>query len=368
MANPEFNPEGFPHGEGISVTHFASGQHEEKRCVMPGIISAQDLSELVFEELEFAVPGYICEGLTLFAGKPKLGKSWFCLEIALAVAAGSTCLGGVQCVQGDVLYLALEDNRRRLQSRIRKLWQAEEALPIPDRLQLATAWRRANEGGVAAIRDWIEDHPKARLVIVDVLAMFKSSTRGKDQTLYEADYHAIKELQGLAMETGVAIVVVHHTRKSGVESDPFEKVSGTLGLSGAADTTIILDRDQNGCTLYGRGREIEEIETAVHFDKSTCRWRALGDVAVVRRTDERSVILELLADNRDPMSPAEVADALGLLRNNVKQLLFKMAKDGEVVKGRRGMYLHPEHAGYSDEPMLPGNFDNRDNREEGDGG
>ncbi len=65
----------------------------------------------------------------------------------------------------------------------------------------------------------------------------------------------IKGLQSLAMEYGVAIVVVHHTRKgSGDGADAFEKVSGTLGLSGAADTTLVLDRDGNGCTLYARAR------------------------------------------------------------------------------------------------------------------
>ena len=273
------------------------------------------------------------------------------------------CVG--RCVpwgHGDVLYLALEDNLRRLQSRIRKLWPAEDVrAEVPDRLHLATEWPRANEGGVAAIRDWIEQHPGARLVIVDVLAMFKATARGKDQTLYESDYQAIKELQSLAMETGVAIIVVHHTRKSAAETDPFEKVSGTLGLSGAADTTLILDRDQSGCTLYGRGRDIEEIETAVQFDKLTCQWCALGNASEVRRTDERAVILDLLTGNREAMSPTEIADALGLSRNNVKQLLFKMAKAGEVAKTGRGQYSHPDRAGYPDNPVTSDNFDNFDN-------
>jgi hypothetical protein len=337
-----------------------------------GWITARALCELEFAPIKYVVPGYIAEGLTLLAGKPKIGKSWLSMDIALAVSAGGACLGGISCESGDVLYLALEDNRRRLQSRIRKLWEIEVLAcrtPVPERLHLATEWPRANESGVALIREWIDQHPGARLVIVDVLAMFKAIAKGRDQTLYEADYLAIKELQALAMETGVAIVVVHHTRKSGAEADPFEKVSGTLGLSGAADTTIILDRDQNGCTLYGRGRDIEEIETAVDFDRHSCRWRALGDAAQVRRTDERSVILTMLADNREPMSPAEIADALGLPRNNVKQLLFKMAKAGEVVKiGGKGWYAHPDHAGNHPDSRHPDNFDNRDNREGHDDG
>jgi hypothetical protein len=350
--------------DAISLDEIESRQAHK----VPRWITARDLCDLQFDPIKYVVPGYIAEGLTLFAGRPKLGKSWFCMEIGLAVAEGGVCLGDVQCGQGDVLYLALEDNRRRLQSRIRRLWQMESQarMPVPERLHLATEWPRANEGGIAALRKWIEEHPGARLVIVDVLAMFKAIAKDKDQTFYEADYLAIKELQALAMESGIAIVVVHHTRKSNNETDPFEKVSGTLGLSGGADTTLILDRDQNGCTLYGRGRDIEEIETAIQFDRLTCRWRALGNASDVRRTDERAVILGLLADNHEPMSPAEIADGLGLNRNNIKQLLFKMAKAGEVVKGKKGQYSHPDHVGYADRPLSPHNFDNHSNQRGGE--
>jgi hypothetical protein len=95
--------------------------------------------------------------------------------------------------------------------------------------------------------------------------MFKAA-RGDRETLYEADYGSLKELQAVASEFGIGIVAVHHTRKSGSDSgDPVEKISGTLGLSGAADAFLILDRDGQGTSLAGR--DIEEIETAVSFDR-----------------------------------------------------------------------------------------------------
>lgn len=360
MPSNTHTADGFPIVEGLAISRFAPGR---KRGEAPArrTVTARELGELTFDPIKYVVPGYIAEGLTLFAGKPKLGKSWLCLEIGLAVAMGGVCLGDIRCTEGDVLYLALEDNRRRLQSRIRRLWQMETVahLALPERLHLATEWPRANQGGIAAIRDWIDDHPAARLVIVDVLAMFKGTARGRDQTLYEADYLAIKELRSLAMDTGIAIVVVHHTRKGGAaEADPFEKVSGTLGLSGAADTTIILDRDQNGCTLYGRGRDIAEIDVAVQFDGATCRWRLLGKAEEVRRADQRSVILGLLAGRDEAMSPAEIADALDMEGNNVRQLLFKMAKAGEVVKTGRALYALAGHAAPSDNIDNPDNIDN----------
>ncbi|WP_238206667.1 AAA family ATPase, partial [Methylobacterium aerolatum] len=244
-------------------------------------------------------------------------------------------------LKGEVQHVALEDNRRRLQRRIDKLLGPLNP-EWPEAFEYATEWPRANEGGLDKIREWILAKANPRLVIVDVLAMFKP-VRGSSESLYEADYAAIKGLQGLASEHGVAICIVHHTRKSGTESDPFEKVSGTLGLSGAADTTLILDRDGNGATLYGRGRDVEEIESAVVFDKAGCRWHVQGEASDVRRTDERGAVLAALEDATEPMSPGEIADETRMSNQNIRQLLVKMVKAGEVVKVGRGQYRHPDH-------------------------
>lgn len=302
--------------------------------------NAAELRRMRFPPIRYVVPGYIAEGCSLLAGRPKLGKSWLVLEAGLAVASGSDCLGGIACEQGDVLYLALEDNQRRLQRRIDKVL-GPLSPNWPEAFEYATEWPRANEGGLDKIREWVLGRANPRLVIVDVLAMFKP-VQGARETLYEADYGAIKGLQALAGEFSIAIVVVHHTRKTGAETDPFEKVSGTLGLSGAADTTLILDRDGNGATLYGRGRDVEEIESAVVFDKAACRWHVQGEASEVRRTDERGAILAALEDADEPMSPGELAVATNATRNAVDQLLYKMAKAGEVQKASRGRYVHPE--------------------------
>ncbi|MGB9389007.1 MAG: AAA family ATPase [Xanthobacteraceae bacterium] len=302
------------------------------------IKTAATLRTQVFEPIKYIVPGYIVEGCTILAGRPKLGKSWFMLDIGLAVGRGGSCLGDTKCVEGDVLYLALEDNEHRLQSRMTRIMGYGKEWP--ERFHYATEWPRAEAGGLDEIRNWIMSVEAPRLVVVDVLAGFRSPRR-KDQQPYEADYAAIQGLQAIASQTGVAIVIVHHLRKTASEVDPFEKVSGTLGLSGAADTVLILDRDGQGTTLYARGRDIEEIETAVQFSKETCRWRVLGEAADVRRTYERSAILSFLIGQDGPVSIADIVAGTGMDRNNVDQLLFKMVKAGEVLKSGRGHYMHP---------------------------
>ena len=310
-----------------------------------------------FQIIRYVVPGYIAEGCTIFAGRPKIGKSWLGLEVGLAVARGSTCLGDIQCEAGDVLYLALEDNERRLQSRISKLmpYTLPPMSPVvwPTNLYLKTEWPRADVGGTAKIKEWVDAHPNARLVIVDVLAMFRPLDKGKNA--YEQDYLAIKALQEIASTRNIAVIIITHTRKAQSESgDPFEKVSGTLGLSGAADSVLILDSDSQGKKLYVRGRDIEEKESAVMLDKMTCKWRILGEATEVRRSDERKAILSVLTDADEPLAPGKIAVEARMPRNNVDRLLGKMAKDGEVEKPAVGSRFIRSRDDLRDSNSIPG--------------
>ena len=302
--------------------------------------TAAELGTQTFPPMKWIVEGYLTEGCFIFAGRPKLGKSWFVLDVSLAVSRGGICLGDAECKQGEVLYLALEDNRRRLQSRIRKVSPPLSNNTWPAGLTFATEWPRCDDGGLERVRAWLKQANSPRLVVVDVLAQFRSA-RSEKESIYESDYRAIKGLQELAGEFGVAIVVVHHTRKGASDGDPFEQISGTLGLSGAADAAIVLDRNADGCTLYARGRDIEEYEKAITFDKETCRWIVQGDADEVHRSDERGRILAVLDDADEPLTPNEIAILADMKRNNVDRLLGKMGKKGEVFRTGRGKYIHP---------------------------
>ncbi|MGC2824639.1 MAG: helix-turn-helix domain-containing protein [Pseudolabrys sp.] len=147
----------------------------------------------------------------------------------------------------------------------------------------------------------------------------------------------------MASERGLAVLVLHHTRKMEAE-DPIDTISGTLGLAGCADTALVIARTAQGTTLYVRGRDIEEAEHAVIFDKHSCRWTILGYASDVHRSNERGKILSALADASEPMSPLDIALSTGMSPNNVWQLLHKMAQDGEVTKLSRGKYQHPDRA------------------------
>ena len=301
--------------------------------------TAAELLQTAFAPVDYVIPGYIAEGLTVLAGRPKAGKSWMALDMAIAVALGSTALGSIQVSQADVLYLGLEDNARRLQRRIDQLAPAGA---LPDRLYLATECPRLNEGGIEAIEQWCDDVTFPKLIVVDVFGKVRPERR-QSESPYEADYRALEPLKQLADRRRVAVLIIHHTNKRDEPEDPFDAVSGTTGFTGAADTILILAKGPQGPTIYGRGRDIEEINTALRFNTSTGQWTALGDATAVRRTDERKAILDVLLEAAEPLSPTEIAGAAGMKYANVKKLLGKMVTAGEVVKLKRARYCHPNH-------------------------
>jgi RecA-family ATPase len=295
-------------------------------------ISAYDLQRMKLPELTFVIPGLVPEGLTLLAGKPKVGKSWMVLDWCLAVAYGGTACGSIECEAGDVFYGAMEDNTRRLQRRLRQLLPDAE---WAQRLCLNTEVPRIDKGGLDLLKEWAASAMAPRLIAIDTLTCIRPPKRAQTESVYEADYRALEPLRRLANELRLAIVVVHHQRKMDSD-DLFDTVSGTLGLTGAADNILILDRDAKGTTLRGRGRDIEEIESAVRFDKTSGRWLILGEASEVRRSDERKTVIEALRDGE--LSVAQLVAVTRMKRNNLEALLHKMVKAGEVAPVARGRY------------------------------
>jgi hypothetical protein len=130
----------------------------------------------------------------------------------------------------------------------------------------------------------------------------------------------------------VAIVIVHHLRKAESE-DPFDTISGTLGLTGCPDSMMIIWRDGGGVMLAAKGRDIEEITKAVQFDAKTCLWTVVGDAEVVKRSAVRSTVIKALEEAQgEPLGPTEIAAETGMKATNVRGLLRKMLKDGAVKK------------------------------------
>jgi hypothetical protein len=298
--------------------------------------SAADLQMKTFEPLRLIVPNYLPEGLTLLGGRPKIGKSWLALDTAVGVSSGGSCLGE-KCEQGDVLALMLEDSDRRLQRRLTQMLGAQKG-EWPGRLQYATSWPRLNDGGLDWIRDWIDRVKRPRLVIVDILEQVRQRTSTADKrTAYSADYDALIKLHELATEAMISILVLHHQRKLGAD-DLIDTVSGTLGLGGAVDSVLILAKEQNKDAkfLWGRGRDLEEFSVTAEQNEK-CRWD-VGPRNEAQASPERDQIISVLAKAGRPLHVKEIAEACRNKENNVRQLLFKMSREGSVDRVAQGVY------------------------------
>jgi hypothetical protein len=307
------------------------------------VFDAAGLHSQTFEEVKYVIPNLIPEGVSILAGRPKIGKSWMALDLALTTALKppSFCMGNLEPLHGDVLYCALEDNPRRLKRRIARILSSRD-VPWPERLHLANEWRRLDSGGVDDLREWADSVPNPVLIILDTLAGVRPERRGLE-SVYDGDYRALAEIHTWANKIGIAVAVLHHTRKMEAD-DPLDSISGSLGSAGCADTSLVLNRSGQGTTLYLRGRDVEEAEHAVSFDPETCRWTIMGDAAEIHRSESRGSVLAVLDDATEPMSPAEIALAAGLPKNNVDQLLYRMGKAGEVTKLARGKYAASSRA------------------------
>ena len=298
-------------------------------------ITAKELQNRTYPPVRYIIPGLIPEGLSLLVGRPKIGKSWMALDIALSVASGATCLGGRTPDQGDVLYCALEDNERRLKNRITRLLANSK---WPERLTLVTKWNRLNQGGVHDLKEWINETKQPRLILLDTLANVRPVST---QEGYAQDYAALTEIHRLANDKGIGIIALHHQRKVDAD-DPLDTISGTLGIAGCVDTPIILTSTSKGKSLYLRGRDVEEADYAVEFDSESCKWRLLGSAAEINLSETRRKIRDALKVSGSELGPQEIAQATGIAEGTVKVRLGDMVNDGEVLKRGRGRYIHPE--------------------------
>lgn len=293
-------------------------------------LTAAAIGALELPELRYLVPNVLPEGLNVLAGRPKIGKSWLALDFALAVAFGGYAVGALRVEQAAVLYLALEDGARRMQDRLRHI--TSDALPPG--LTFFFDWPRTDDGGLERLGVWLDRNPACRFVIVDTLQKIKAQSRF-NANAYEADYAAMEGLQRLAIERRVCVLLVHHLRKSGGD-DILDSVSGSVGITGASDAVLILERGRReaDAVLHITGRDVTESRLALQFDAG--RWKFLGDVEDVAISDTRRKILNALADG--PLTPKEIADATGITHGNARAILGKMQSDQQVIRGEDHKY------------------------------
>jgi hypothetical protein len=303
--------------------------------------TAAELLTTEFPPIKWIIPNLVTSGLTVLAGAPKLGKSWMALSWALGVSYGSYVMGKIPVQKAGVLYLALEDTPRRLQDRLRKL----NASSL-DNLHFITEWNKKP----ADLSAYLQQHPEIKLVIIDTWGRF---ARVSDYNDYGENTNKGAELKRIADDLDVALVVIHHARKSGKNdagTDFQDSVLGSTGLVGAADSTILLRRGRGNrqAELLATGRDITEQELVLTFDEN-CGWTVEGNKTEILEGETQQLIHDWLKDNGGN-GPKAVFTGLkeegyeGTL-STVKVIMSRMAGSGKLerINGIYSIpYINPE--------------------------
>ena len=316
-----------------------------EESLLTGMRDGAWLDAQEFPPLEYAVPGIIPEGFGLLVAPPKAGKSWLVAGIGLGCAAGGLALGRVKVDHRPVCYFALEDGHRRLQSRFRRLMLGDS---IPAGIHVITQATTALI--IPMMAEFLQAHDdEAPLIILDTLGKVKPpKPPGADS--YQVDYAIGAQLKACIDATrGASLVVVHHSRKQ--ESTDFvDAVSGTAGIAGSADFVLVLSRQRHSdeALLSVTGRDIIEAEYALRCDDGL--WLLDGDNLAAaaataeqrrlssKRSDDSVNIAAVVAASATPVSPAQVAQKLGIDNDKAGKYLRRLAEAGAIHRTRRGLY------------------------------
>lgn len=317
--------EGAEEGAGEDQNSSSNGARDTPPPPPPySTISAADLQEKTFEPVVWVVLNLIPQGLTVLSGKPKMGKSWLLLALAIARASGGMFLDKITLEAGPVLYLAMEDTEESLQERLEIVLGGD---PAPAGLAFATNWQEwhMNQDGLKKLAAWQKAHPGG-CIIIDTLAKIRPPARANANT-YAEDYAVGTMLKGIADQGNCSLIVVTHNRKAKAD-DPFDEINASTGVAGSMDTGLVIRRERGSAdaVLYTTGRRISEHSLALQFDAK--------DFAI---SEARKSILAAVA-TLGRATPKQIAQAVGRNHNTVKNTVMAMAKSGELIANGDGTY------------------------------
>jgi hypothetical protein len=304
--------------------------------------SAEEIYDETFEPVTWVIEPVLPDrGTAVLAGPPKLGKSYLILSITFA-AAGALNLGTKASDKThEILVLALEDTRRRIQKRMKEM--LGDARP-PKGITFRTAsdgWPKLDEGGLAMLVDYLDKHPATSIVVVDTWQKVKGSPIG-GKNAYESDYDLATPLHKLAADRDILLILVHHTKKAKAE-DVLDDLSGSRGLTGVADTILILKRSRGeaDATLFVTGRDVDEAEFALRFNDNGT-WTFLGLADEVKSNKVFSMIATVVGRSKYKMATiVEMVTAMDetIPQNTIKNYVYRMKEKGLLFHDREeGLY------------------------------
>src|ERR1035437_5675086 len=309
----------------------------------PKIMNGNELLEYEGNNSNWIIEQFLPIGLTIFGAYPKTGKSRLARSIAMDIIFGNPFFNSYKTEKGGVLYLSYEEGPRTVKDQIDRLLANREIERMIGQKELINFHfvHKINclEIGLN-LEDYIEEqyrkHSNIKLIIIDPYGASMSSDNLNTYS-FGKDYKGLAGLQHIAVELQIAIMVIAHTRKAKSDDNPFNSISGTLGVTAPADCLWVLIKSgiTGNATLHVRGREREDGHYSLNFDKQLMEWKSIGDKIEIETTPERKEILNVFKLHPDTeLKTGFIAAQLGKSQPNVSIQLKKLVKQGILVSGK----------------------------------
>jgi hypothetical protein len=319
---------------------IADAKHRRLGTGQACLAPPETLTELLAADIPVPTQlfhGLLHEGMLLFGGKSKRGKSWLMFDLALSLAVGRAAFRHFGCTaKMPVLFLALEDGRARLQGRTRLI---QPTLTQVDNFHLRYSFRPLLEGGIDDLATEITRHHYG-LVVIDVLAKLEPTNGGKGEKNYHDVYEMFAPLQALRQQHPFCLAMLTHLRKQEAE-DVFDNLHGSVAYQGAQDVLWVLERKPKDdfAFLHIRDKDAEDKTIALRFLDGHWEYIGEGEEYEVSR-DQRKIIRILAEENRE-MGIEEIRKACEWPETKygyARKLLVGMVKEDLIHHSSYGKY------------------------------
>ena len=320
-------------------TDLASLQFEQEKLES---YTALELSKMEIEPVKWFIPDFLPSGLTILAGPPKIGKSFFCWNMALAVATGGIAFSSVIIPdQYNVSYLSLEDPPALLKDRLSMMSDETEVMPSNLHIINDMQGKKLDAVGLKILDQHLNE-TASELLIVDTW-MHVSPDMNMKGTAYDIDYNALIPIQRFAQQRNMGIVLVTHTRKAADIDNVFNQIQGSVGMQAACDTLMMLSHDSGSKTLHLSGRRIESNQFAFTIDDGI--WKLEGSAEEYHGSElRREIIAHLKEAGAYGLSAGDIADLTGKKDSSIRQTLRRMVKEDEIDQPKkRGDYFYKDN-------------------------
>ena len=301
------------------------------------LVSAKGLQAMIIKPINWIIDNFLCAGLIILAGRPKIGKSWLALIICFAVSTGGIALGKFKANRHSVLYIPYEDPPRRLQDRINNILSVENMDEAPANLFYPEDcnFPKLNQNGIETLEQILNKDESIKLVVIDTLGRAIERSTKRNTNLFQDEYDFGAKLQRIAVQRNISIILVHHTSKMKYE-DVFDQVLGTTGLTASPDSLMMLYKDKDKFKLSVTGRDILSNDYDMKFDN--CIWYVSNESEQKKLTPEREKIIELLTGINEPQKTKDIADALRISVQSASNILQKLVNEGILSNPKYGKY------------------------------